>query len=196
MTAANLGGPELSACLRVVVLLTAGVTLSGLASRAWCQTQTWADVDCSKSDIVMSRYTKCQIQTAVAGSEGRGEFQSQTATYRSADELVYVFLQKPRITFANASIKVTPEARESFLSRPSKDVPQSASNLSATTHLVGGYVKTYSLSPDWKCFSFVKDAPYRGDGVAYFMVGYSCTKTATAQTEPAMTSFLQKLGVK
>jgi hypothetical protein len=169
--------------------------LSIYASDAVGQTRTWSDVDCSKSEIVMPGYSKCRMETAVAGEEGRGEFQSQTATYRAGDEFILVFLQKPRITLAGAAIKVTPEARETFLSQPAAEVAKKGTNFSPTTHVTGGYVKTFSLPSDWKCFSFVKDAPYRGDGIAYFMAGYRCTK-GSSQPESAMTAFLQKLGVK
>jgi hypothetical protein len=181
---------------RAVAIVPITVALSIWTSLAMGQTLTWTDIDCSQSDILLSRYTKCQLQAATAGNEGRGEFQSQNATYRSADEFVYVFLQKPQIAFASASIKVTPESRETYLSRPSTEAARTGTNFSSTIRLSGGHVKTFSLPPDWKCFSFVKDAPYLGDGVAYFLVGYSCGKAPSSQTDSAMTAFLQKLSVK
>ena len=181
---------------RGIAIAAVAVALSIWTSLAAAQTLAWTDIDCSQSDIVLSRYTKCQLQAATAGNEGRGEFQSQNATFRSADEYVYVFLQKPRIAFGNASIKTTPEGRETYLSRPSTEAARTGTNFSGTIRLSGGHVKTFSLPPDWKCFSFAKDAPYRGDGFAYFLVGYSCGKPPSWQTDSAMTAFLQKVSVK
>jgi cytochrome c oxidase assembly factor CtaG len=120
------------------------------------------------------------------------------APYRLAHpaRIVYVFLQKPRIAFGNALIKATPEGRETYLSRPSTEAARTGTNFSGTIRLSGGHVKTFSLPPDWKCFSFAKDAPYRGDGFAYFLVGYRCGKTPSWQTDSAMTAFLQMVSVK
>jgi hypothetical protein len=175
-------------------ILTILGVLSLYGADARSQTLTWTDLDCAKSDILLAQYSKCQIQTAAAGNEGRGQFQSQSATYRSANEFVFAFLQKPTSTFYGASIKVPPESRESYLSKP--NAAETGTNFSITNRVTGGYVKTFFLPPDWRCFSFSKDAPYRGDGVAFFLVGYACGKSSSWQTESSMVAFLQKLGVK
>jgi hypothetical protein len=170
--------------------------LSLYGADARSQTLTWTDLDCARSDILLAQYSKCQMQTSITGNEGRGQFQSQSATYRSANEFVFVYLQKPTSSFYNASIKVSAEIRETYLSKPSAEAGQKGTNFSTTNRVTGGYVKTFLLPPDWKCFSFSKDAPYRGDGFAYWLVGYACGKSSSWQTESSMVAFLQKLGVK
>jgi hypothetical protein len=50
--------------------------LSLLASGALAQTGAWSDIECAQSDIVLSKYTKCQRQGPYAGDEARGEFHS------------------------------------------------------------------------------------------------------------------------
>ncbi|MFI5001764.1 MAG: hypothetical protein ACHQK9_17930 [Reyranellales bacterium] len=172
------------------------VALSLLAPGALAQTGAWSDVECAQSDIVLNKYTKCQRQAPYAGDEGRGEFHSQIATYRSLSEFVYVYLLKPRITFYSASVKIDPEVRERFLARPVPNNSGKTSDFSETIRLSNGHAKTFLYSPDWKCFSFSKDAPLRGVGAAYFLVGFACGKTPAWHTSEAMTAFIQKVDVK
>ena len=162
------------------------------------QTKKWSDADCATVDIVLPGATKCRTTDPYAGPDGRGAFINQTASFANEKERAYAYVDKPHVNLYSGGIAVTAETREKFLSRPSADAGKSGTNFSATLKVSNGYVKTFTLSGDWQCFSFVKDAPPGGQsyGFAFYLAGYDCKKSTAVPDEKTMTGFIQSVSLK
>jgi len=145
---------------------------------------------------VLRRYSECQRSSSyegqARGSFG-GQFYSQWAGYTSSDTLVFVYLQ--RGTTPDTSMVVTPETRESVLSRPTQKVGSEGRNFSSVIKVSGGHARKFTMG-DWTCFSFAKDAPPAPFGFEYCMFGYSCGRNGDWHNDVRIGEFLNGLSVR
>lgn len=184
----------MSAAIKGFAILSAAMLLAPPA--AWAQTPQWNRIDCAQSEIVLRQYSECRRSSPYTG-EARGsfggQFYAQWAGYTGSDTLVFVYLQ--RGTTPGTSIVVTPEGRETALSRPTPKVGSEGRNFSSVIKVSGGHARKFTMG-SWTCFSFAKDAPPAPAGYEFWMFGYSCGKNADWHNDVRIGEFVTGLDVR